>query len=121
MARILIVDDEAPILRLLTRILTREGFTIRTAADGAEAVTMCSSEAFDLVLSDVVMPGMDGHQLAQWVAGRYPWTQTALMTGFDTACQGCAYSPRCHILAKPFIARDVLAFVRGALTSARPS
>jgi len=121
MARILIVDDEAPILRLLTRILSRAGFTIRTAADAAEAVKICSTETFELVLSDVVMPGMDGHQLAQWVAGSYPSTKTALMTGFDTACQGCAYAPRCHVLAKPFDVGEVVTFVRDALASAPAS
>jgi DNA-binding NtrC family response regulator len=117
MARILIVDDEAAIRLLLTAILSREGFHIHTASDGAEAMTICSTEPFDLVLSDVMMPEMDGHKLAQWVAESYPSTKTALMSGYDTGCRGCLYSPRCKILAKPFEARAVVSFVRGILGS----
>ena len=89
MARILIVDDEPAIRLLLARILSREGFDIQTAGDAIEAMAICATERFDLVLSDVGMPEMDGHKLAQWVAENYPATKTALMSGYDTGCRGC--------------------------------
>jgi DNA-binding NtrC family response regulator len=60
MARILIVDDEPAIRSSLTAILAPEGFHIQTAGDGAKAMAICSAEPFDLVLSDVPMPAMDG-------------------------------------------------------------
>jgi len=57
------------------------------------------------------MPGMNGHELAQWVAMNRPKTQTALMTGYDATCQECPFSPRCSILAKPFLPKDLVSFV----------
>jgi two-component system, cell cycle response regulator CpdR len=114
MARILIVDDEPPILLLLTLILSAEGFLIQTARDGAHAMMICATEPFDLVLSDVVMPGMDGHELAQWIAENYPATKTALMSGYDTGCWSCPSAPR-KILAKPFTPSGAIGFVRGVL------
>ena len=115
MIRILVVDDEPAIRSILQVVLSSEGFTIRTAADAAEAMAFCSHEQFDLVLSDVVMPGMDGRDLTQWVALNYPTTQTALMSGFDIEGRGCALSPK--LLAKPFTPRGAVGFVRSVLAA----
>ena len=65
--RILIVDDEGAIRTLLSLAFTQSGYEVRTAADGAEAVNLCQSEGFDVVLSDVVMPRMNGHDLVRWI------------------------------------------------------
>ena len=62
------------------------------------------------------MPGMNGHELAQWVAMNRPKTQTALMTGYDATCQECPFSPRCSILAKPFLPKDLVSFVARVLS-----
>ena len=117
MDRILVVDDEPAIRLLLSRALTREGYEVRTAADGAEAISLCHSERFDLMLSDVIMPSMSGHELARWVAVHYPETRTALMSGYDLACQKCPHSPRCTLLSKPFLPKDAVSFVREALAN----
>lgn len=117
MARILIVDDEPAICSFLRIVLSREGFSIKTVGGGAEAIKLCSSEPFDLVLSDVVMPGMDGHEVAQWVADNCPSTLTALMSGCDIECRGCAFSPRCKIMAKPFTPKAAVLFVRDVMGS----
>jgi DNA-binding NtrC family response regulator len=58
-----------------------------------------------------MMPGMNGHQLAQWVALNHPMTPIALMTGYDATCQGRPTSPRCSMLAKPFLPKDLVSFV----------
>ena len=68
MPRILIVDDEASIRALLTTAFGVAGYEVRTAPDGPEAMALCETERFDAVLSDVVMPKMNGHELARWIA-----------------------------------------------------
>ena len=110
------VDDEPGVRRFVATALTHAGYSVHTAADASEAIATCESESFDLLLSDIAMPGLNGHELAQWVATNHPKTRTALMTGYDATCQGCEYSPRCSLLAKPFLPRDLVSFVTGVLS-----
>ncbi len=63
MVNILVVDDEEPFRRLLKNELTRKGYSVSVAADGGEALRLMSSNAFDAILLDVIMPGMDGLSL----------------------------------------------------------
>ncbi len=63
MLNILVVDDEEPFRRLLKNELTRKGYSVSVAADGGEALRVMSNNAFDAILLDVVMPGMDGLSL----------------------------------------------------------
>lgn len=111
------MDDEKGVRSLVAAILTNAGYTIRQAADARQAMEACNSESYDLLLSDVRMPGMNGHILAQWVAAEHPETRTALMTGFDSECLGCPASPRCAVIEKPFRAADLVSFVRSVLSS----
>jgi DNA-binding NtrC family response regulator len=121
MPRILIVDDEAAIRSLLATAFERAGYDVRTAPDGPEAVELCTGESFDAVLSDVVMPRMNGHDLARWIAERHPRTRLVLMSGFDLGCQQCPYAPRCQFLPKPFRLREVLSVVGDALAQPSPN
>jgi DNA-binding NtrC family response regulator len=115
--RILIVDDEPQIRAFLSLTFENAGYTVRTAGSGREAVALCSVEPFDVVLSDVMMPEMDGHQLAQWVAAHHPTTRTVLMSGYDAVRHKCSYSPRCQLIAKPFPPRQIVSFVEGVLVT----
>src|SRR3954452_23639605 len=99
---ILIVDDERQIRSLLSITFTRAGFQVTTASSGRDAVERCSGQPFDVVLSDVRMPEMNGHELMQWIAAHQPETRTVLMSGYDSTCENCVYSPRCVMVAKPF-------------------
>jgi two-component system, NtrC family, response regulator AtoC len=63
MVNILVVDDEEPFRRLLKNELTRKGYSVSVAADGGEALRLMTNNAFDAILLDVVMPGMDGLSL----------------------------------------------------------
>lgn len=62
---ILIVDDEEDILRLLRYNLEKEGYRVRTAANGIEALNIADGEEFDLVILDIMMPGMDGYDVCR--------------------------------------------------------
>jgi two-component system, cell cycle response regulator CpdR len=108
---ILIVDDEPQIRDFLSVTFKRAGYAVTTAAGGRAAIALLGDGSFDLMLSDVMMPEMNGHELAQWVAAYRPDVRTALMSGFDATCQGCKFSPRCHLIAKPFHPQQVVAFV----------
>jgi len=106
--RILIVDDEAAIRSRLSVAFARAGYEVRTAADALQAMALCASESFDAMLSDVVMPMMDGHDLVQWVVRNYPKIRCVLMTAVGVDCQDCSVAPRCRLLPKPFRLKDAL-------------
>jgi two-component system, OmpR family, response regulator MprA len=80
MADILIVDDEPSITLALSMILTDEGYSIRTAANGAEARELLKHGAVDLIVSDVMMPVVDGITFVQELRGRGDHTPVVLMS-----------------------------------------
>ncbi len=80
--RILVVDDDQGICRTLQEILEAAGCVVHTAGDGAEALQCIEGAPFDLVLTDVVMPSMNGYQLYQAVHERHPQLPVLMMTAF---------------------------------------
>jgi CheY-like chemotaxis protein len=64
-AKILVVDDDPSALKLIGYTLRREGFEVTTAADGMEALTLVRHERFDLIILDIMMPGMDGYEVCR--------------------------------------------------------
>ena len=92
---ILLVEDEAPLRRLIREVLTSSGYAVLEACDGDEALRTIARRAqdddpIDLVLSDVVMPGMSGRQLATRVRGKWPAARVLLMSGYDDGRRGGA-------------------------------
>src|SRR6478609_270261 len=69
-ARVLVVDDQPPNVRLLQAILTPRGYDVRTASSGEEALATLEKDDMDLVLLDIVMPGMDGYQVCREIRER---------------------------------------------------
>ena len=63
--RVLVVDDEELIRALLTELFTAEGYEVTTAVDGEQALELLETERFDLVLTDLIMPGLDGVEVLQ--------------------------------------------------------
>ena len=121
MPRLLIAEDEQPVRELLTRALTLEGYEVQTAADGAAALDVLSSAGpFDLLLTDIRMPIMDGIALALVAARDYPNLVIVLMTGYagererahgldrlvhDVVLKPFSLAVMKHTLAKALVAR----------------
>ena len=82
MVRILFVDDELPILRALQRSLIDDEFEVFLAEGGEEALRILAEQPMDIVVSDVRMPGMDGHQLLKRVKKEYPGIIRMVLSGY---------------------------------------
>ncbi len=80
--KILVVDDDEGICRTMKEMLSSDGCIVKTASDGTKALDRLSVEGFDLMLSDVVMPNMDGHELYLRVQELYPKMPVLMMTAF---------------------------------------
>ncbi|HZD40411.1 MAG TPA: response regulator, partial [Terriglobales bacterium] len=81
--RVLIVDDDSGVCQSLKDLLEAERCSVETASSGVVAMKSLGQEPFDLVLSDVVMPDMDGYQLYQTVKESHPALPVVLMTAFN--------------------------------------
>jgi CheY-like chemotaxis protein len=104
---ILIADDDPDIRNLVADILAGEGYAVRTVADGREALEAVASDRPDLVVSDVVMPRLDGWSLA---ARLRQWTHPVPVVLMSGHCP--AFAPvRVRCLAKPFDAATLVAVV----------
>ncbi|MBE7552527.1 MAG: response regulator [Anaerolineales bacterium] len=82
--KIIIVDDETDVLDLCKRILEVKGYQVTTARDGREVIEVAKKERFDLLLTDIRMPGMSGLEVAQKVKQFAPDVICVTMTGFST-------------------------------------
>ncbi len=80
--RILIVDDEQ-IIRGMLQIELEDDYDVNTATNAAEALLLLEKEKFDLVISDINMPGMQGYDLYKKIRELYPQTKVVLMTGYN--------------------------------------
>ena len=82
-AKILVIDDEPEIRSSLSEILSLEGHRVTAAGDGKEGLLAFKTDHFDMVLTDLGMPGMSGWQLAREIKGLSPHTPVAIITGWD--------------------------------------
>ena len=80
---VLVVDDDPMIAKSIKRVLEKD-YIVTTAADAKEALQKLQEESFDLVYTDIKMPGMSGIELAEQVQAKQPWTPVVIITGFGT-------------------------------------
>ena len=84
--KVLVVDDDAVVGKSFNRVLTRDkGYVVITAQNGAEALEKMRTQKYDLVFTDIKMPGMDGVELTERVKANHPWTPVVIITGYGTA------------------------------------
>ena len=123
MPRVLIVDDEESMRMLVARAIAMDGHQTVTAQDGAEALEILTREAgrFDLLLTDIQMPVMDGIALALATARDFPRLTILLMTGFaDQRERAYGLNAIAHdVISKPFSVADIRTAVADALTASK--
>ncbi len=83
-ASLLIVDDETQIREMLSRHFRLMGFEAHVAGNGREAIGVLESHKIDIVISDIMMPVMDGVELLRYIRQHCPMTHTIMMTGYVT-------------------------------------
>jgi EAL domain-containing protein (putative c-di-GMP-specific phosphodiesterase class I) len=115
--RVLLVDDEPDILRVLRRSLEKVGYVVETASDGSEASRRLAESAFEVVVSDISMPGMNGIDLLQVVRQRDLDLPVVLMTG-SPAVETAARAIQLGVLAyliKPVDPQEMIATIERAI------
>lgn len=118
MAHILIVDDDPAMLSFLSKALENAGHKITSDKNGLDALkTLQENSSFDLLLTDVVMPGMDGMELSTAAEKLYPALKIMFITGFAASALNKAKGPNINgrVIAKPFHLKDLIARVEALL------
>ena len=116
-AKILVVDDEEIVLKSCRKILEGGGHEVFTALSGQEAFDLLKSEPFDIVITDIKMPGVDGMEVLEKVKKEYPDILVIIITGYSTvqsAVQAMKLGAFDYI-PKPFTPDEVLVVVEKAL------
>ena len=109
MTRILLAEDDEAMRVYLARSLERSGYRVTAVDRGTAALPLLEAEHFDLLLTDIVMPEMDGIELAQKAAGIAPDMRVMFITGFAAvALKAGRDAPTARVLSKPFHLRDLV-------------
>ena len=109
MAKILVAEDDRAVSAFVVRALVHGGHEVTAVPDGLAALSRLAGESFDLLLTDIVMPGLDGIALALKASKDYPAMKILLMTGYAAERQ------RAHnldalvhrVVMKPFTLKDI--------------
>jgi two-component system, NarL family, capsular synthesis sensor histidine kinase RcsC len=117
--RILVAEDNKALQGLVSSLLDFMGFEVALAGNGVEALSLFFENPFDLVLTDLEMPIMDGWSLTHCIKERSPNTPVVLMTGADreTVLEKVKSAPIDSVIFKPFLINDFQSTVQRALAS----
>ena len=109
MVRILLAEDDGSMRAYLARALERSGYQVVAVDRGTAALPLIEAETFDLLLTDIVMPEMDGIELAQKASAIDPSIRVMFITGFAAvALQSGRTAPEAKLLSKPFHLKDLV-------------
>ncbi|MBI5923553.1 MAG: response regulator [Betaproteobacteria bacterium] len=82
--KILVVDDDPVVSKSINRVLASKGYAVISAHDGEEALNKLNTEKYDLVFTDIKMPGISGLEVAERVKASQPWLPVVIVTGYGT-------------------------------------
>jgi len=118
MASILVAEDDQSVRDFVLRALGHYGHEVTGVADGAAALAELNRRTFDLMLTDIAMPGIDGVALVTKAAAAYPGMAVMMMTGIAAERERAhnLQAPVRAIISKPFGLREIHAAVNAALT-----
>lgn len=117
--KILVVDDEDIVRTSCSRTLSPEGYEVRLAKNGVEGLKLANEDRFDLVLTDLKMPDMDGIEVLRIIKEKWPETAVIIVTGYqtvDTAVKAIKLGAYDYI-EKPFTPDALISAVAEALAS----
>jgi DNA-binding NtrC family response regulator len=117
---VLVVDDEAAVRRFAVRVLARDGFEVLEANDGVDALELlkAANSPVDIVVTDIVMPRLNGVELMEALSVSHPGLPVILMSGYATAALSeLGIATPCSILNKPFPADRLLAEVHRCMSA----
>src|SRR5918994_794404 len=122
MAALLLVDDDAPIRRMLERTLTAEGYAVEAAADGGSALAAVERNLPDAIVLDVTMPGMDGLAVTRRLRAKGLRVPILLLTARDAVAERVAgLDAGAHdYLVKPFDVAELMARIRALIRLNHP-
>jgi len=109
MARILLAEDDNSLRGFLVRALVKAGHEVVDCENGDDAIVALDDGPYDLLLTDIVMPGADGIEVARVAAQRQPDLRIMFITGFAAVALSAAQaSPQAKVLSKPVHLRDLV-------------
>lgn len=119
--RILVVDDEPSILKAITAILSDEGCSVKVCGDAESGLMLVGQESFDVIISDIRMPGMSGIDFLAYLHHKYPLKPVILISGYaDLETAVSAVKERAFdFIMKPFHPEHIIGAVRKALEHKR--
>jgi DNA-binding NtrC family response regulator len=120
MARIIVIDDQEPIRRVVRRALEKEGHEVLEASDGEIGERLLEGSPADVVITDIFMPGQDGILTLRQIRKRFPAVKVIVMSGGDSTGmmdlrRDAELLGAVKSLQKPFNARDIVDVVRAVL------
>ena len=117
MVRILVIDDEAQVRAFVRNTLEASGHDVAEAADGDAGLRAFEARPADLVITDIVMPGINGDELARLVKAQRPEVKLLYMSGYTELARTLSSAVQARLLPKPFSPDALLHRVRRVLDS----
>ena len=117
MSRILVVDDDPVILELIDEILKAHGYDVVTAPNGKSGIKELERDFFDLVLTDLVMPDINGMDIVAYVTEKSPNTKCIILTGYGTISSSVDAMKRgaFDYISKPMTSSELIVVIEKAL------